>query len=67
MSAAIIAAAKKLIMLFFTDKKFRKFVIGIIALAVCIALLPVILLTAVGSSIANAGSEFSGHDHRTGG
>lgn len=59
MSAAIIAAAKKLIMLFFTDKKFRKFVIGIIALAVCIALLPVILLNAVGSSIASAGSEFT--------
>ena len=59
MSAAIIAAAKKLIMLFFTDKKFRKFVATIIALAVCIALLPVILLTAVGSSIASAGSEFT--------
>lgn len=59
MSAAIIAAAKKLIMLFFTDKKFRRFVLGIIALAVCIVLLPVILLTAVGSSIASAGSEFT--------
>lgn len=59
MSAAIIAAAKKLIMLFFTDKKFRKFVATIITLAVCIALLPVILLTAVGSSIASAGSEFT--------
>ena len=59
MSAAIIAAAKKLIMLFFTDKKFRKFIVGIIVLAVCIALLPVILLTAVGSSIASAGSEFT--------
>lgn len=59
MSAAIIAAAKKLIMLFFTDKKFRRFVVGIIAIAICIALLPVILLTAIGSSIANAGSEFT--------
>ena len=59
MSAAIIAAAKKLIMLFFTDKKFRRFVLGIIALAICIALLPVILLTAVSSSIASAGSEFT--------
>lgn len=59
MYAAIIAAAKKLIILLLTDKRTWKVIGGIIVLAICIVLLPVMLLLAMGSSIVNAGSGFT--------
>jgi len=59
MHAAIIAVAKKLIILLLTDKRTWKVIGGIIVLAVCIVLMPVMLLLAMSSSIANAGSDFT--------